>query len=254
MWSEARFYEILLYLFVALAVIVFVALQVITAPYGRHTRGGWGPIISSTAGWLIMEAPASLFFAGIYFLGDHRLAPASLVLLLLWQIHYVNRAFVFPFRRRGGERPIPLAIPLVALLFNLPNAYLNARWLSHFSGGYPISWLWDPRFIVGVVVFLFGMRINWQADRILRELRRPGETGYKVPVGGLYHLVSCPNYLGEILEWTGWALATWSLAGLMFAIWTAANLVPRARANHKWYRETFSDYPPERKAVLPLLY
>jgi protein-S-isoprenylcysteine O-methyltransferase Ste14 len=105
-----------------------------------------------------------------------------------------------------------------------------------------------------VALFFAGLAVNWQADRILRELRRPGETGYKIPVGGLYGLVSCPNYLGEILEWTGWALATWSLPGLMFAVWTAANLVPRARANHKWYRETFSDYPPKRKAVLPLLY
>ena len=71
---------------------------------------------------------------------------------------------------------------------------------------------------------------------------------------GFFARTRNPNYLGEILEWTGWAVATWSLPGLMFALYTAANLVPRARANHKWYRETFRDYPPERKAVLPLLY
>jgi protein-S-isoprenylcysteine O-methyltransferase Ste14 len=252
MWSEARVFSYLLYLYLALAVITFVALQLITAPYGRHTRSGWGPMISSTAGWLLMEAPASLFFAVIYFLGEERFSPA-LLLLLLWQIHYVNRAFVFPFRRRGVERPIPLTIPLIALVFNLPNAYLNARWLSHF-GRYTVEWLWDPRFLVGVVLFFSGMAVNWQADKILRELRRPGETGYKIPVGGLYGLVSCPNYLGEMIEWTGWAIATWSLPGLMFAVWTAANLLPRARANHKWYQETFTDYPPERKAVLPLVY
>jgi hypothetical protein len=34
---------------------------------------------------------------------------------------------------------------------------------------------------------------------------------------------------------------------------TSANLVPRAIAHHRWYRETFPEYPPERKAVLPLL-
>ena len=52
-----------------------------------------------------------------------------------------------------------------------------------------------------------------------------------------------PNYLGEIVEWTGWALATWSLAGLAFAVYTAANLAPRAVANHDWYLSTFDDYP-----------
>ena len=144
-------------------------------------------------------------------------------------------------------------IPLIALLFNLPNAYLNARWLSHF-GNYSLEWLWDPRFLAGTALFFGGMAVNWQADRILRELRKPGESGYKIPVGGLYGLVSCPNYLGEIIEWTGWAIATWSLPGLMFALYTAANLVPRARANHQWYRQTFNDYPKSRKAVLPLIY
>jgi hypothetical protein len=44
---------------------------------------------------------------------------------------------------------------------------------------------------------------------------------------------------------------TWSWAGLAFAYWTVANLLPRARANHVWYKQTFADYPPERKALFP---
>jgi protein-S-isoprenylcysteine O-methyltransferase Ste14 len=97
------------------------------------------------------------------------------------------------------------------------------------------------------------MLLNKQADRTLRKLRGPGETGYKIPRGGAYTWVSCPNYLGEIVEWLGWALATWSPAGLAFAAYTAANLVPRALANHRWYRERFPDYPAERRAVIPYL-
>ena len=49
-----------------------------------------------------------------------------------------------------------------------------------------------------------------------------------VPHGPLFRLVSCPNYFGEIVDWSGFALATWSPGGLLFALWTAANLVPRA--------------------------
>jgi hypothetical protein len=67
----------------------------------------------------------------------------------------------------------------------------------------------------------------------------------------LYEYVSCPNYLGEMLEWCGWAIATWSLAGFAFAFYTIANIGPRALANHRWYREKFPDYPPQRKAVIP---
>jgi hypothetical protein len=44
---------------------------------------------------------------------------------------------------------------------------------------------------------------------------------------------------------------SWSLAGAAFALWTLANLVPRAGAHHRWYRARFADYPPERRALLP---
>jgi len=41
---------------------------------------------------------------------------------------------------------------------------------------------------------------------------------------------------------------------MVFAFWTIANLLPRARANHAWYKATFPDYPPERKALFPLVW
>jgi 3-oxo-5-alpha-steroid 4-dehydrogenase 1 len=88
---------------------------------------------------------------------------------------------------------------------------------------------------------------------VLRALRAPGERGYKIPKGGLYEWVSCPNYLGEMIEWTGWALATWSVAGLAFAVYTIANLAPRAVAHHRWYRMQFPEYPPGRKAIIPFV-
>jgi steroid 5-alpha reductase family enzyme len=97
------------------------------------------------------------------------------------------------------------------------------------------------------------MIINIKSDDILFALRDDGSTGYKIPSGGLFEKVSCPNYLGEIIEWTGWAIATWSLAGATFAIWTVCNLAPRALAHHKWYKEEFEEYPENRKALVPFL-
>ena len=108
--------------------------------------------------------------------------------------------------------------------------------------------------ICAVVVLLFaaGLTLNARSDRTLRLLRRSGG-GYRIPQGGGFRYVSSPNYLGEMIEWTGWAIATWSLAGTAFALYTFANLAPRAFANHRWYRETFPDYPPERRALLPFV-
>ena len=66
-----------------------------------------------------------------------------------------------------------------------------------------------------------------------------------------FDIVCCPNLSGEIIEWVGFALLTWSLPGLAFALWTVANLVPRALWRRKWYRENFSGYPRERAALFP---
>jgi 3-oxo-5-alpha-steroid 4-dehydrogenase 1 len=74
-----------------------------------------------------------------------------------------------------------------------------------------------------------------------------------VPRDGAFEWVSCPNYLGEVVEWTRWALATCSLAGLAFAIDTPTSLVPRAVSHHAWHRREFRDYPPGRWAVVPFV-
>jgi protein-S-isoprenylcysteine O-methyltransferase Ste14 len=198
-----------------------------------------------------MEAPASLVFIVCFVVGTSSSTITALVFLVLWEAHYIHRAFIYPFSRRTGVSRMSLVVVSLGLLFNVANAYLNGRYVFTLSGGYTNEWLVTPQFIGGLGLFLTGFIINRRADHILRNLRKPGESGYKIPYGGLYRWISCPNYFGEIITWIGWAVATWSLPGLAFVVWTAANLVPRAQANHIWYREHFSDYPTERKALMP---
>lgn len=236
----------------AFAVITVVMLVLVTAPYGRHVRAGWGPQIPSRLGWILMESPAVVLFFSIYMSGEHRASLVPMVLLSMWMLHYVHRTFVFPFRMRISGKSIPVLIAGIAIVFNSLNAYVNSRWISHF-GEYPSDWLTDPRFVFGASLFMLGWIINIHADTVLINLRKPGETGYVIPRGGLYERITAPNYFGEILEWTGWAIATWSWAGLAFAVYAVANLGPRAFANHRWYHERFPDYPPERKALVPFL-
>ncbi|MBT4969756.1 MAG: hypothetical protein HOM80_12185, partial [Bacteroidetes bacterium] len=76
---------------------------------------------------------------------------------------------------------------------------------------------------------------------------------YSIPFGKLFNYVSCPNHLGEIIEWAGFAVMTWSLPGLAFFIWTIINLLPRSLAHHKWYNKEFDNYPENRKAVIPFI-
>jgi len=251
---EESFFNYLVLAWLGLAATTFVALQFLTAPYGRHSRKGWGPTIHRTAGWVIMELPAPAVFLFFFLVSGRTSQPAPLAFTLIWMVHYVNRTLIYPFRMRGGVIPMPLAIVGLGFLFNVLNGYLQGRYLFTLGPVRPAGWLGDARFIAGVTLFAGGYLLNQHADSVLRNLRRPGETGYRIPFGGGYRFVSCPNYLGELLEWTGWAVATWSVSGLVFLIWTAANLVPRARAHHRWYREQFSEYPASRKAVIPFLY
>ena len=236
-----------------LAAAVFILLFFVVAPYGRHTRRGWGYTVGNKLGWVIMEAPAPILFGVYFFLGGN-ITVTTVVFLIIWEAHYFHRAFIYPFSLRGREKHMPLMVVSFGFIFNLMNGYLNGRYIFTFSDGYSSEWFTDPRFIVGILLFIGGYIINRQSDQILRSLRQPGESGYKVANQGLYRWISCPNYFGELVIWFGWALATWSLAGLAFAVWTMANLVPRAKAHHAWYRATFPDYPAARKALVPGLW
>jgi protein-S-isoprenylcysteine O-methyltransferase Ste14 len=252
MINDETFYNYLLMISFGLAVIVFIALFFLSAPYGRHVRKGWGPSVRNKLAWVIMEAPSPLLFAACFLIGNNKTV-VPLVFLALWEAHYIHRAFIYPFSLRG-DRQFPILVIGFGLTFNLMNAYLNGHYIFSLSTQYTTAWLSDPRFFGGLTMFVAGYLINRSADRILRNLRGPGETGYKIPQKGFYRWISCPNYFGEIVVWTGWALATWSLPGLAFAVWTVANLAPRARSNHLWYQQTFPDYPAERKALLPGLW
>jgi protein-S-isoprenylcysteine O-methyltransferase Ste14 len=251
--TEYSLIKVLLAGMVGLSALTAATLCVITAPYGRHRRGGFGPTIPSTLGWVVMEAPAPLVFLFVYMKGEHRGESAPLFLLALFCAHYLQRAFVYPFLRRGGGAPMPILVVASGFIFNVLNGYLNARFISHFSR-YAEGWLGDPRFVVGVVLFGTGFFVNRHADAVLARLRAPGDTGYKIPNGGLYRLISAPNYFGEIVEWFGFALASFQPAGLAFALFTVANLAPRAAAHHRWYRAEFADYPRERRALIPYLW
>lgn len=223
------------------------------APYGRYSSEQWGPMISNKIGWLLMEATVLVsFFTWIPVKTFNWRSPAG-VMIFLFLLHYLHRSFVYPFMIRTKGKKMPVVIMLSAMLFNTVNGSLLGIWFAAF-GHYPDDWYTTPAFIIGVLFFLTGMFINWNADYQLIQLRKKTETGYKIPPGRLFKYISSPNLAGEILEWGGYALLTWSLPALAFFIWTCANLIPRALANHRWYRQQFPGYPANRKALLPFIW
>lgn len=253
---DPQVFHIATIVFVCLSPVVFLclALTKIVVPYGKVASSMWGSVMMPAKfAWIIMESPSFVIFIVLFFLCPH-LNAGLIVLFFVWQFHYFYRSFIYPFLS-SHSKPLPLAVMFAALSFQLMNTYFQAGWLffvappEMYAGAYLTSW----NFILGLILFFGGSAINRQADFTLKNLRKPGETEYKVPYGALYRYISCPNYFGEILLWLGWAVMLKSLVGWAFFLWTVANLAPRAMSTHKWYQEKFEDYPKDRKALIPFI-
>ena len=244
-------YQYSLILIFSFAVVVLALLFFVTAPYGKFQRKGWGPVIKTRWAWMIMEFPSPALMILIFILsGKYNLM--NTIFLVLWSSHYLHRTFVYPFSQSGGEKPYPLFLVLMALIFNCLNGFVNGYGIFHLYY-YTFSWMMTWKFNAGLILFITGFIINKRADERLRKLRRNNTDEYVIPQGGLFRYISSPHYLGEIIEWAGWAIMTWSLPGLAFAVFTFANLFPRAISSHRWYKENFPDYPRERKALIPFI-
>ncbi len=240
-----------------IAVIVFIALFFVDAGYGKFQTKKWGPSIPNKLGWILMESPVFILMAVLFAISDRTANVACLVMLLIFELHYFHRAFVFPFLLRGNSK-MPLSIIAMGVLFNSMNALMQAGWLFYVSPEttYTLDWLTSPQFIVGTLVFLIGMGINCHSDNVIRHLRQPGDTKHYFPKKGMYKYVTSANYFGECIEWLGFACLTWSWAGLVFFIWTFANLGPRAkRINDKYKAEFPSEFAETNpKAIIPYIF
>ena len=250
---EITTFETLVWIWIAIACLVFIVLLFVTAPYGRHTSGKWGLSIPNRLGWLLMELPALLIFLYFVISGTGEKSAAVWLITALFTAHYTNRSIIYPWRIKTTGKQMPVVIVLMAIFFNTVNSTFMGYYVGTLQTQYSTGWLTDPRFIAGVVIFITGMVINLTADEKLIHLRKTRSNGYQIPYGGLFNRISCPNFFGEMVEWFGFAVMCWSLPAFAFFIWTFCNLVPRALDHHKWYKKQFADYPVKRKAVFPFI-
>ncbi len=242
--------------------ITFVSTFVIAAPYGKFSASkGWGFLLPANIAWMLMETPnlwmsglilfASLEGPGIEGLETSNLPIFSLnnqVLLGMFLLHYFNRSIIFPITMPEGN-PMPVTVMLLAFFYCSWNGFNQAVSLIIVSN-YPSNWYQSPQFLLGVSLFFIGFATNIYSDRVLFGLKEKAKAQgvqYVIPEGGLFNYVSCANYckycqqlllhpsdwsfsVGEVLEWTGFAIACNSLPALAFAWYTFSNLYPRAYA------------------------
>lgn len=138
------------------------------------------------------------------------------------------------------------------------------------------------------MLYILGAFINWHSDMLLARLRKPGETGYKIPhgthcpfvtfpssiiishlTGGMFNFVTAANYSGELIEWVGYAIALRGFGGWVWVMlnlgtmahqarfvfaYSIAYFIPRAHSSHLWYLSKFDSYPQNRKKLIPLVW
>lgn len=262
MFSSA--FYIYLWVMIALAIVVFVALYFVDAGYGMMMSPKWGKGINNKVAWFLMEFPIFAAMLALWFFSPHRLEAVPLVFLIIFEIHYFQRSLIFPWLMKGKKSKMSLGVMFMGISFNILNAAMQGYWLFYeayrakaqfvIAGNH---WFGSWQFIVGVIVFIIGFIINLNSDYIIRHLRKDeNDTNHYLPQGGMFKYVTSANYFGELIEWLGFAILTWSMSGLVFFIWTFANLVPRANAIYKRYQKEFGEEMSKHnlKRVIPFIY
>ena len=253
-----EFFNNFLFIMALVGAIVFVALFFVDAGYGKMRTEKWGPAINNKVGWFLMEAPVFVVMCYLWAISEHRFQSPLWDFFLIFQFHYFQRSFVFPFLLKGNSK-MPVIIMALSVMWNLINGYVQGYWLFHLAPTYrPYSadWFSSWQFITGVCVFFLGWIINMHSDYVIRHLRQPGDTNHYLPKKGMYRFVTSANYLGEITEWLGWAIMTWSWAGALFFWFSCCNLVPRANSIYYKYMAEFPDEFDRKKLkrIIPFIY
>ena len=254
-------YDTLLIIGFAYAALVLVSSFFGTAAYGGRFGGGKrakGLKLGAKQGWVLMELPGLIVFPVVFFMGTNADQAVPLFFLAIWMMHYSNRALITPFLMRvqpGSQASFSFGVVIAGWITLFLHGYFNAAYLTELGTQYTYDWFTDPRFRIGFAIYIVGFVLNIHSDRILRNLRSPNpspdEPRYKIPYGGGFRFVSCPQYLGEILSFAGFAIMAWNLGAVFVLAMTAGNLIPRAIYTHRWFHKNFEDYPAERKAIIP---
>ncbi|KAB0349993.1 hypothetical protein FD754_014850 [Muntiacus muntjak] len=206
--AERFLLDALAYLECALGVVCFVLLKLRGSPYGRYASPGSGFGLPARAAWAVQELPSLalplLACAGAGAPAERLNRWPNCILLAMFLVHYAQRIAIILFIHTW-------ACELCGLVTVTPSNVVSC---------------------LGSALWLTGMLVNIHSDHVLRNLRKPGETGYKIPRGGLFEYISAANYFGEVVEWCGYALASWSIQGWAFAVFTFCVLFTRAQQHH----------------------
>lgn len=119
--------------------------------------------------------------------------------------------------------------------------------------------------LIGMAISVFGIVLESIADgqKSAQKKERPEMVAMK----GLYRIVRCPNYLGEIIFWTGvfisgistyatigqWITAIAAYIGIVFIMFNGAQRLEKRQMGRYGDNKEYNDYANKTPIILPLV-
>lgn len=119
--------------------------------------------------------------------------------------------------------------------------------------------------VVGMVISVLGLVLETVADN--QKSAQKKENPDMVATKGLYKIVRCPNYLGEIIFWTGvfisgmttyagagqWIMAIVAFVCIVFIMFNGAQRLEKRQMERYGENEEYNAYADKTPIIIPLL-
>ena len=129
-----------------------------------------------------------------------------------------------------------------------------------YNGGESSALVW-----VGIVISVLAIAIEWIADQ--QKSAQKAKNPNKVATEGLYKIVRCPNYFGEILFWTGlfvssldtlcgvgqWITAIIAYIAIVYIMFNGAQRLEKGQMDRYGDDAEYNEYVNKTPIIIPLL-
>lgn len=162
------------------------------------------------------------------------------LVLLTTIAHFVKREFETLLIHRFSAATMPAR-----------NIFRNSAHYWILSGVNMAYWVYAPTssatgppnnalIAAGLALYGAGELLNMQTHLTLRDLRPAATTQRGIPQGWLFDLVTCPNYLTEIISWVGiYLLSGFNWSVLLFIAVAGGQMALWAKKKEARYRKEF---------------
>ncbi len=161
-----------------------------------------------------------------------------------------------------GDKKVPIFVSICLWLACavLYTAQVAPMFFRFYNGSKDLLW---P--VVGIVISVIGLILEAEADR--QKSAQKKENPNMVATKGLYRIVRCPNYLGEILFWTGifvsgvttytgigqWVTGILAYVCIVYVMFNGAQRLEKRQMDRYGKDETYRSYADKTPIILPFI-